>query len=54
MRFTRGTIRAQGLTYTCKGQQGDRERSRAAGCDGHLVKPVNLSDLQKLLTESRG
>ncbi len=34
------------------GQEGDRERSRAAGCDGHLVKPVELSDLQKLLAET--
>ena len=27
--------------------------SREAGCDGHLVKPVNLPDLQKLLGEVR-
>jgi hypothetical protein len=24
------------------GQEGDEERSREAGCDGHLVKPVNI------------
>ena len=35
------------------GQDGDRERSRDAGCDGHLVKPVNLNDLQSLLSEKR-
>jgi hypothetical protein len=29
---------------------GDKE----AGCDGHLVKPLNLADLQKLLVEVRG
>ena len=42
----------QGMTIialTGWGQEGDRERSRAAGCDGHLVKPVNLPDLEKLL-----
>ena len=32
-------------------QDGDRARTNEAGCDGHLVKPVNLSDLEKLLTE---
>jgi PAS domain S-box-containing protein len=36
------------------GQEGDKERSREAGCDGHLVKPVNLSDLQGLLAELTG
>ena len=34
-------------------QDRDREQSREAGCDGHLVKPVNLADLQKLLAEAR-
>ena len=33
------------------GQEGDRARSQDAGCDGHLVKPVNLSDLETLLAE---
>jgi hypothetical protein len=27
----------------------DRERSREADCDGHLVKPVVLADLHRLL-----
>lgn len=31
------------------GQDGDRERSKAAGCDGHLVKPVGLEQLEALL-----
>jgi CheY-like chemotaxis protein len=39
------------IALTGWGQENDRERSRAAGCDGHLVKPVNLADLQKLLEE---
>jgi CheY-like chemotaxis protein len=29
----------------------DRAKSKDAGCDGHLVKPVNLPDLEKLLAE---
>jgi signal transduction histidine kinase/ActR/RegA family two-component response regulator len=39
------------IALTGWGQQSDRQRSREAGCDGHLVKPVNLSDLEKLLSE---
>jgi CheY-like chemotaxis protein len=39
------------IALTGWGQDGDRQRSRAAGCDGHLVKPVDLSQLEKLLTE---
>ncbi len=33
------------------GQEGDKERSREAGCDGHLVKPVARRDLETLLGE---
>ena len=40
------------IALTGWGQEGDRRRSQEAGCDGHLVKPVNLPDLEKLLTES--
>jgi len=39
------------VALTGWGQPGDRVQSRAAGCDGHLVKPVNLADLEKLLAE---
>jgi PAS domain S-box-containing protein len=49
-------IRAQpwgaGITVvalTGWGQEDDRARSRAAGCDGHLVKPVSLPDLEQLI-----
>jgi CheY-like chemotaxis protein len=42
------------IALTGWGQEGDRERSREAGCDGHLVKPVNLPDLQKLLDDLAG
>jgi PAS domain S-box-containing protein len=39
------------VALTGWGQEEDRGRSRDAGCDGHLVKPVNAKDLQKLLGE---
>jgi PAS domain S-box-containing protein len=42
------------VALTGWGQVGDRLESQAAGCDGHLVKPVNLDDLQKLLTDVAG
>ena len=42
------------VALTGWGQEGDRERSREAGGDGHLVKPVSLPDLQKLLGELTG
>jgi PAS domain S-box-containing protein len=37
------------IALTGWGQEADRQRSREAGCDGHLVKPVKLPDLQSLL-----
>lgn len=37
------------IALTGWGQENDRERSREAGCDGHLVKPVNLPDIERLL-----
>jgi PAS domain S-box-containing protein len=39
----------QVIALTGWGNEGDRERSSEAGCDGHLVKPVDLHDLEKLL-----
>ena len=41
------------IALTGWGQDGDRERSREAGCNGHLVKPVHLPDLEKALTNHR-
>jgi len=41
------------IALTGWGQEGDRERSRGAGCDGHLVKPVSLHDLERLLGIAR-
>jgi signal transduction histidine kinase len=55
-RRIRGRPWGRGITIvalTGWGQAGDRERSREAGCDGHLVKPVNLPDLEKVLAEVR-
>lgn len=39
------------VALTGWGQESDRQRTREAGCDGHLVKPVNLPDLEKMLNE---
>ena len=39
------------IALTGWGQEGDKERSREAGCSGHLVKPVSIPDLQRLLME---
>ena len=40
------------IAVTGWGQQEDRERSRAAGFDHHLTKPVDTDTLQRLLSES--
>jgi CheY-like chemotaxis protein len=42
------------IALTGWGQEVDRVKSMEAGCDGHLVKPINLPDLEKLLIELRG
>ena len=39
------------IALTGWGQETDREQSRAAGCNGHLVKPVALDDLHRMLGE---
>ena len=39
------------IALTGWGQESDRLRSKEAGCDGHLVKPVSLADLENLLAE---
>ncbi len=39
------------IALTGWGQDADRQRSRAAGCDGHLVKPIDFEQLEKLLSE---
>ena len=37
------------IAVTGWGQKNDKVRSQEAGCDGHLVKPVRLPDLDELL-----
>jgi CheY-like chemotaxis protein len=39
------------IAVTGWGQEGDRAQSKAAGCNGHVVKPVALPDLERLLTD---
>lgn len=39
------------IALTGWGQEVDRQRSRTAGCDGHLVKPVALPSLEQILSE---
>ncbi len=40
------------IALTGWGQEGDRLQSKEAGCNGHLVKPVSLPDLDRLLAEA--
>ncbi len=42
------------IALTGWGQEGDKVRSKEAGCNGHLVKPVSLTDLQSLFAELDG
>ena len=42
------------IALTGWGQDADRSQSKEAGCDGHLVEPVNLPDLERLLAELAG
>ena len=44
----RGEVKIVALTGW--GQETDRQRSFEAGCDAHLVKPVSLDDLNKVLS----
>jgi PAS domain S-box-containing protein len=39
------------IALTGWGQEGDRIQSREAGCDGHLVKPVSLAELETILAK---
>ena len=39
------------VALTGWGQEGDRKLSKEAGCDGHLVKPVSLADLETMLSK---
>jgi CheY-like chemotaxis protein len=39
------------IAVTGWGQEHDRTRSQSAGCDGHLMKPVEIAALQQWLLE---
>lgn len=41
------------VAVTGWGQEEDKQRAREAGFDHHLVKPVELTDLRRLLSEPR-
>ena len=38
------------IAVTGYGQDGDRRRSQEAGFDAHLVKPVQIDELAKIVT----
>ncbi len=40
------------VALTGYGQTDDRQRARAAGFDGHLVKPVDFPMLERILSET--
>jgi CheY-like chemotaxis protein len=42
------------IALTGYGQEEDRRRSRAAGFDAHLVKPVDPEALRQLLAQYQG
>lgn len=39
------------IALTGWGQEDDREQSREAGCDGHLIKPVSFEELNRIWRE---
>ncbi|MFO0577734.1 MAG: ATP-binding protein [Polyangia bacterium] len=54
LREVSGLHDIQLIAITGYGQPADRERSAAAGFDAHLVKPVSLESVQKVLEQLRG
>jgi signal transduction histidine kinase/ActR/RegA family two-component response regulator len=52
MRQTPGLAKVKLLALTGYGQESDRDRSLRAGFDDHLVKPVDLDDIIRLLAEA--
>jgi CheY-like chemotaxis protein len=42
------------VALTGYGQAEDRDRSRAAGFDYHLIKPADITELQRILASARG
>ena len=54
LRHNPATARACLVALTGYGQEEDRRRSREAGFDHHLTKPVDVADLERLLTSAAG
>jgi PAS domain S-box-containing protein len=52
LRASESSQRARIVAMTGWGRQADRARTTAAGFDAHLVKPVDLAALERLLEES--
>lgn len=42
------------VAVTGWGQDSDRALSKAAGCDAHLVKPLDVSELEAMLEDAGG
>ncbi len=53
LRLQPGWESVRTVALTGYGLQNDRERTRHAGFDGHLVKPIDISDLDALLRALR-
>ncbi|HSF44080.1 MAG TPA: response regulator, partial [Thermoanaerobaculia bacterium] len=52
LRSQPGIARATIVALTGYGQESDRRRSSLAGIDHHLVKPVDLEQLRRLVGEA--
>jgi CheY-like chemotaxis protein len=50
LRRERGMEKALLIAVSGYGMQEDRQRSLGAGCDAHLVKPLDVAALEGLLT----
>ena len=51
MRELKHTRKLAGIVLTGYGMQGDVEESRAAGFSAHAVKPIDITQLRKLIAE---
>jgi DNA-binding response OmpR family regulator len=49
IRAQKPAVRPQIIALTGWGQESDRQRSAAAGIDHHLVKPLDLAELRRIL-----
>ena len=49
--FLRDTAQVTIVALTGWGQESDRLQSREAGCNAHLVKPVDFAALERLLAQ---